>query len=109
MEKREEMEKLERMARKAGEEVGYLYFIGDVDGLLHWRDDYLQSDRQLVYRKMAPEPKPKEPPSDTAEAGSEDDNDESDGEEDDEDESQDEEDEESYDEMDVDGQLSGVL
>jgi hypothetical protein len=54
--KMEELEVLERKARKIGEEVGYLYFVGEVDGLLEWREDYLRSDRQLVYRKEAPEP-----------------------------------------------------
>lgn len=103
MEKREEMEKLERMARKVGEEVGYLYFIGEVDGLFHWRDDYLRSDRQLVYRKVVPEARAEAPESDSAEAGSGDDDGGSDEEEDDEDESQDEEDEGNYDEMDIDG------
>ena len=97
------MEKLERMARKVGEEVGYLYFIGKVDGLFHWRDDYLRSDRQLVYRKVNPEARAEAPESDSAEAGSGDDDCGSDEEEDDEDESQDEEDEENYDEMDIDG------
>jgi hypothetical protein len=47
----EKMESLERKARKIGEEVGYLYFVGDgADGLYEWREDFLRSDHQLVYR-----------------------------------------------------------
>ncbi|KAF2822092.1 hypothetical protein CC86DRAFT_458611 [Ophiobolus disseminans] len=111
MEKREESEKLERMARKVGEEVGYLYFIGDVDGLLHWREDYLRSDRQLVYKKAVPETKTEEPHSDSAEAGSDDEDDEdtSDEEENYEDDEENDADGENYDEMDVDGQLSDTM
>jgi hypothetical protein len=48
--KREEIEILERQARKVGEEVGYLYFVGGVDGLCIWREDFLRSYRQLVFR-----------------------------------------------------------
>jgi hypothetical protein len=55
--KTEELESRERQARKIGEEVGYLFFIGEVDGLNEWREDYLRSDRQLVYRKAVSEPK----------------------------------------------------
>ncbi|KAF2028801.1 hypothetical protein EK21DRAFT_101548 [Setomelanomma holmii] len=50
MSSKEEMEMLEREARKIGEEVGYLYFVGEIDGLHDWREDFLRSDRQLVFR-----------------------------------------------------------
>jgi hypothetical protein len=65
----EELESLERQARKIGEEVGYLYFVGEIDGLYEWREDFLRSDRQLVYRQVVSEPEPKhdEPESDTEE------------------------------------------
>jgi hypothetical protein len=52
MREREEKEYLERETRKVGGEVGYLYFVGAVDGLMEWREEYLISDRQLVYRKQ---------------------------------------------------------
>jgi hypothetical protein len=55
--KTEELESQERQARKIGEEVGYLFFVGDIDGLDEWREDYLRSDRQLVYRKAFSEPR----------------------------------------------------
>lgn len=54
MREKEEMDELERETRKVGEEVGYLYFVGAVDGLEEWRDDYLRSDRQLVTRAAVP-------------------------------------------------------
>lgn len=48
----EQTEELERQVRKVGEQVGYLYFVGDdFDGLFDWREDFLRSDRQLIYRK----------------------------------------------------------
>lgn len=111
MERREEMEQLERMAKKVGEEVGYLYFVGDTDGSFLWRNEYLRSDRQLVYRKEAPETQAEEPQSGSAEAGSESDDDTSDEddeeleEEDDDDEGPEEEYEmeKNYDEMEIDG------
>lgn len=47
-------EALERKAWKVGEQVGYLYFVGDdFDGLFDWRDDFLRSDRQMIYRQAA--------------------------------------------------------
>ncbi|KAL5119840.1 hypothetical protein ACEQ8H_002201 [Pleosporales sp. CAS-2024a] len=52
--KMEELEMQERQARKIAEEVGYLYFVGEMDGLREWRAEYLTSDRQLVYRKENP-------------------------------------------------------
>jgi hypothetical protein len=52
--KAEKMERLERKARRIREEVGYLYFVGDgFDGLFEWREDFLRSDRQLIYRKVS--------------------------------------------------------
>jgi hypothetical protein len=50
---REEADELEREARKAGEEVGYLYFVGAVDGLEEWKDDVLKSKPHLVWRDHA--------------------------------------------------------
>lgn len=50
MKEKEELEQLEREARKVGEEVGYLYFVGVPDGMELWKEDYLRSDRQLVTR-----------------------------------------------------------
>ncbi|KAF1849438.1 uncharacterized protein K460DRAFT_90967 [Cucurbitaria berberidis CBS 394.84] len=52
MREKEELEELEREARKVGEEVGYLYFVGTIDGMEEWKEDYLQSDRQLVVRTL---------------------------------------------------------
>jgi hypothetical protein len=52
MREREKKEYLERERRKVGGEVGYLYFVGAVDGLMEWREEFLISDRQLVYRKQ---------------------------------------------------------
>ncbi|KAH8722557.1 hypothetical protein GQ44DRAFT_711660 [Phaeosphaeriaceae sp. PMI808] len=51
MRKKEEREAMDRAVRKAGEEVGYLYFVGEVNGLWEWKEDFLRSDRQLVFRK----------------------------------------------------------
>lgn len=51
MGRREEQEDLEREARKVGGEVGYLYFVGAVDGMIEWREEYLMSAGDLVYRK----------------------------------------------------------
>ncbi|KAF1918408.1 hypothetical protein BDU57DRAFT_515157 [Ampelomyces quisqualis] len=85
----EELKSLERQATKVGEEVGYLYFVGEIDGLSEWKEDFLRSDRQLIYRKL------------TSDAGSESDiEDYKDSESDDED-SADEEQEDSGNEMDV--------
>jgi hypothetical protein len=47
---REEADEIEREARKVGEEVGYLYFVGALDGLEEWRDDVLKSKPHLVWR-----------------------------------------------------------
>ncbi|KAH4263536.1 hypothetical protein HBI04_150250 [Parastagonospora nodorum] len=93
--KMEEQKIQDRQARKVGEEVGYLYFVG-VDGLLKWKDDYLRSDRGLVYRK-----KNTEPESDGVMSMS--DSGDSDSDDSREDEYKDRgEDEEDYDEMDMD-------
>jgi hypothetical protein len=91
--KAEEQESLERQARKVGEEVGYLYFVGEIDGLLEWREDFLKSDRALVYRKLVPKPKPSE----DEEHGSDTEEDTDDSEE-----NKSDEDEVSSEEMDID-------
>ncbi|KAF2250768.1 hypothetical protein BU26DRAFT_383317, partial [Trematosphaeria pertusa] len=49
-EEAEEQERLERKARKVGAEVGYLYFVGEIDGLDQWKEDYLRSNHNLVSR-----------------------------------------------------------
>jgi hypothetical protein len=54
----EELEMLERQASKVREEVGYLYFVGEIDGLLEWEEDFLKSDRQLIYRKLTSDAEP---------------------------------------------------
>ena len=51
---KEELEKLEKEASKVGEEVGYLYFVGLMDGMELWKEDYLRSDKQLVIRTLVP-------------------------------------------------------
>jgi hypothetical protein len=51
MRRKEELEELEREASKVRGEVGYLYFVGEVDGLMEWNAEFLKSDRELVYRK----------------------------------------------------------
>lgn len=43
---------LERLANIAATEVGYLYFVGDNDGLEDWWDDVEWSDMSLIYRKV---------------------------------------------------------
>ncbi|KAF2123153.1 hypothetical protein BDV96DRAFT_656888 [Lophiotrema nucula] len=48
----EEGKKIERIAFKIAEEVGYLYFVGlDAED---WKDDYLASDYRLVQRESTP-------------------------------------------------------
>jgi hypothetical protein len=94
----EEQESLERQIRKVGEEVGYLYFVGGVDGLEEWSDDYVKSDRQLVKRKFVPTAKPSE----NGEHGSDTEEDEDSSKEDNSDEDKSEEDEVSSGKMEVD-------
>lgn len=54
MKRMEQAEALGRKAWKVGEQVGYLYFVGDhFDGLFDWRDDFLRSNRQMIYRATA--------------------------------------------------------
>jgi hypothetical protein len=108
MRKKEEAEFLDRTARKVAEEVGYLYFVGGIDGLLYWRDDYLRSDRTLVHRSFVSKPGSAESKSDYAEAGSEDEYESTEEEVDSDeetaesgDETSDDEDGEDCDEMDV--------
>ncbi|KAF2643813.1 hypothetical protein P280DRAFT_504750 [Massarina eburnea CBS 473.64] len=44
-------DRLERAAQTVGEEVGYLYFVGNrFDGLIVWRRDYLRSNPDLIWR-----------------------------------------------------------
>ncbi|KAH7385950.1 hypothetical protein BKA66DRAFT_415529 [Pyrenochaeta sp. MPI-SDFR-AT-0127] len=52
MREEEEREGLEKETRKVGREVGYLYFVGAIDGMEEWREDYLRSNRQLVTRTL---------------------------------------------------------
>jgi hypothetical protein len=91
--KREEMEIFERQTRKVGEEVGYLYFVGGIDGLRIWREDFMRSDRQLVFRKTIVESDrgamQSEPEEDQYEEGEDEEEEET-------------EDDESFDEMDTD-------
>ena len=109
MRKKEGLELLERRARKVGEEVGYLYFVGNISGMLYWRDDYLRSDRQLVWRTRNPEATSDVSKSEIAEVGSDEDeyttteeNDSSDEDEYEREDSDEEEEEDfKYDEMDI--------
>ncbi|KAH7380441.1 hypothetical protein DE146DRAFT_625111 [Phaeosphaeria sp. MPI-PUGE-AT-0046c] len=81
--KTEQTSELERQARKVGDQVGYLYFVGDdFDGLFEWREDFLRSDRQLIYRKGAADTVMSEPSTTSEE---EDDSDEEDDKESDKD------------------------
>jgi hypothetical protein len=69
----EQAEALERKAWKVGEQVGYLYFVGDhFDGLFDWRDDFLRSDRQMIYRDTARDTVMSEPSTSSEEADSSD-------------------------------------
>jgi hypothetical protein len=98
MRKTEEQESLEGQIKKVGMEVGYLYFVGEVDGLEEWSEDFVKSDRQLVKRKFVPTFKPSE----DGEHGSDTEEDEDSSEEDDSDEDKSEGDEVSSEEMEVD-------
>ncbi|KAF2126998.1 hypothetical protein P153DRAFT_296581 [Dothidotthia symphoricarpi CBS 119687] len=55
---KEYREEMERQARRAAGEVGYLYFNGGIDGLEEWEDDVLRSNRDLVSRKPMLEHEP---------------------------------------------------
>jgi hypothetical protein len=105
----EELETLERQAMKVREEVGYLYFVGEVDGLWEWEQDFLKSDRQLIYRKLLTDAEPESnlevcKDSEKSESEAEDvkeaDSEDSESEEEN---SGEEEQEESSDEMEIDG------
>ncbi|KAL6711408.1 hypothetical protein ACN47E_004342 [Coniothyrium glycines] len=50
--KKVEEEELERETRRVAREVGYLYFVGDVDGLTEWREEYSASNQHLVIRTL---------------------------------------------------------
>lgn len=72
----EQAEALERKAWRVGEQVGYLYFVGDdFDGLFDWRDDFLRSDRQMIYRQAAGDTVMSEPSAASEEADSSDEED----------------------------------
>lgn len=86
----EERVRIERGAQKVAEEVGYLYFVGAIDGFEEWRDDFMRSDRNLIIRTHVPN-------SETS--GSED---SADGDSKNEDDDDDDDDENDIDEMDVD-------
>lgn len=53
MQEEEAAEEFERATRKVGTEIGYLYMIGSIDGLFEWREDYLRSARNLIYRNTS--------------------------------------------------------
>jgi hypothetical protein len=82
----EEFDRVQREVRKVGEEVGYLYFVGKIDGFREWREEFLRSDRQIVYRKAVLQSEGELPRSEYE----------------DDDEDEDREYKESYEEMDVD-------
>jgi hypothetical protein len=84
----EESIRIQRASEKVGKEVGYLYFVGEV-GLFDWREDFMNSDRHLVYRHG---PEQEEATSTSEESGEDKDYDEDD-----------DEDEDIFDKMDVDG------
>jgi hypothetical protein len=64
---------LEQKAWRVGEQVGYLYFVGDdFDGLFDWRDDFLRSNRQIIYRQAAGDTVMNEPSTASEEADSSD-------------------------------------
>lgn len=46
----EEQARAEKEANKVAEEVGYLYFVGAIDGMEAWKDDFVRSNRTLVVR-----------------------------------------------------------
>lgn len=48
----EEAAELQRLASVVATEVGYLYFLGAVDGVEDWRYDVEQSKRDMVYRRL---------------------------------------------------------
>lgn len=48
----EEQARVERAVRKIGEEVGYLYFVGAIDGMDMWKDDFMRSNRNLIVRNQ---------------------------------------------------------
>lgn len=54
----EDLVTLERQVMKVREEVGYLYFVGEVDGFWEWEQDFLKSDRRLIYRKLLTDAEP---------------------------------------------------
>jgi hypothetical protein len=50
MRRTEEAAEFGRLMRRVSKEVGYLYLIGSMDCMEEWNDDYLDSDKQLVWR-----------------------------------------------------------
>jgi hypothetical protein len=79
---RERQEALAREASRVRVEVGYLYFVGGMNRVMECKDDFMVSDRQLVYRKQvqAAQPEPEMSQSDTedSEKSDSDDSDEDD-------------------------------
>ncbi|KAF2865453.1 hypothetical protein BDV95DRAFT_632305 [Massariosphaeria phaeospora] len=54
-EEAEEAERMEREAQKVGEEVGYLYWVGCMNLVEEWKEDFLRSNHNLVWRdRMQP-------------------------------------------------------
>jgi hypothetical protein len=50
MRRAEKAAEFEKMVYRVSREVSYLYFVGSMDSMEEWSDDYLKSDRQLVWR-----------------------------------------------------------
>jgi hypothetical protein len=105
----EESDRLHRLVEKVGVEVGYLYIVGAPDGLLKWRDDFLKSDRELVYRHGHKWPVQGEPDSTSEESEeSEESGEDEEDEMDDKDEEDEDEDEGGYEAMDMDESDHGL-
>ncbi len=52
MREKENLERVERSAVRVAEEVGYLYFVGEVDGVEEWKEDIWRSNQSLVVRSQ---------------------------------------------------------
>ena len=50
MRRKEDEAEFGRLMRRVSKEVGYLYLIGSMERMEEWNNDYLESDRQLVWR-----------------------------------------------------------
>ncbi|KAF2796368.1 hypothetical protein K505DRAFT_335278 [Melanomma pulvis-pyrius CBS 109.77] len=53
---REEADELEREARRAGEDIGFLYFVGPFDETEKWRGDFVKSKHYLIWRNWTQQP-----------------------------------------------------